>query len=116
MSIDELPQLWNIIRGDMSFCGPRPLLTEYLQYYSEREHRRHEVRPGITGLAQIKGRNRLSWDKRLELDVQYVETYSLSLDLYILLMTVWKVIAQSDNIEAPRTVLMPLSEYRKKTS
>ena len=113
-SADEIPQLWNIIRGDMSLVGPRPLLVEYLDYYSDRERRRHDVRPGLTGLAQIKGRNRLTWDRRLELDVQYVETCSLALDLYILLTTVWKVIARSDNIEAPRTVLKPLSECRKK--
>jgi len=113
-SVDEMPQFWNIIRGDMSLVGPRPLLTEYLYYYSDREKRRHDVRPGITGLAQIKGRNRLTWDKRLELDVQYVETCSLTLDLHILLITIWKVIARSDNIEAPRTVLKPLSECRKK--
>ncbi|MBD2387486.1 sugar transferase [Cylindrospermum sp. FACHB-282] len=95
-SLDELPQLWSVLKGDMSFVGPRPLLVQYLPYYSEREGLRHSVLPGITGLAQINGRNRLQWEARLELDVQYVENQSLALDIYILFMTVWKVIARSD--------------------
>lgn len=113
-SMDELPQFWNVLKGDMSLVGPRPLFMEYLPYYTERERQRHKVRPGITGLAQISGRNRLTWDKRLELDVQYVERQTLTLDLYILLVTVWKVIARSDNIEVPRMVLLSLTEYRQK--
>jgi sugar transferase EpsL len=111
-SIDELPQLWNVLEGNMSLVGPRPLLAEYLPYYTERERQRHEVRPGITGLAQINGRNRLTWDERLELDVQYVERQSLALDLYILLITVWKVITLSDNVTVPRSMLRPLTESR----
>lgn len=100
-SLDELPQLWSVLKGDMSLVGPRPLLVEYLPYYTERERKRHSVRPGITGLAQISGRNRLPWEERLELDVQYVEKQSLSLDLDILLKTIWKVIARSDvDVEA----------------
>ncbi|MBG1245569.1 sugar transferase [Nostoc sp. NZL] len=95
-SLDELPQLWNVFTGDMSFVGPRPLLVHYLPYYSARERQRHSVLPGITGLAQINGRNRLLWEDRLELDVQYVEKQSLALDIYILFMTVWKVIVRSD--------------------
>ena len=95
-SLDELPQLWSVLKGDMSFIGPRPLLLEYLPYYSERECQRHSVLPGITGLAQINGRNRLAWEDRLELDAQYVEKQSLALDIYILFMTVWKVISRSD--------------------
>ncbi|WP_341530179.1 sugar transferase [Nostoc sp. UHCC 0302] len=95
-SLDELPQLWSVLKGDMSFIGPRPLLIEYLPYYSERERKRHSVLPGITGLAQINGRNRLLWEDRLEFDIQYVEKQSLALDFYILFMTVWKVIARSD--------------------
>ncbi len=95
-SLDELPQLWSVLTGEMSFVGPRPLLVQYLPYYSARECLRHSVLPGITGLAQINGRNKLPWADRLELDVQYVEQQSLGLDIYILFMTVWKVIARSD--------------------
>ncbi len=90
-SLDELPQLINVLRGEMSFVGPRPLLPEYLPFYSPRERARHAVRPGITGLAQVLGRNDLSWDDRLELDVQYVERLSLSLDAWILLRTLASV-------------------------
>lgn len=87
-SIDELPQLINVLKGDMSLVGPRPLLMDYLPLYSPRQARRHEVRPGITGWAQVNGRNSLSWDERLELDVWYVDHASLALDLKILLLTV----------------------------
>lgn len=86
-SIDELPELWNVVRGDMSLVGPRPLLPQYLERYSPRQARRHEVRPGITGLAQVSGRNALDWDEKLELDVQYVERRSLALDVAILVRT-----------------------------
>jgi lipopolysaccharide/colanic/teichoic acid biosynthesis glycosyltransferase len=113
-SMDELPQLWNALKGDMSLVGPRPLFVKYLPYYTERERRRHNVRPGITGLAQISGRNQILWDERLELDVQYVENQSFALDLYILLKTVWKVVARSDIVEAPGTVQGPLTKYRQK--
>jgi sugar transferase EpsL len=91
-SLDELPQLWNVVRGDMSLVGPRPLLPAYLGRYTDRQARRHEVRPGITGLAQISGRNALTWPERLELDVRYVEQRSLWLDLVILLRTVGRVL------------------------
>ncbi len=94
-SLDELPQLWNVIRGEMSLVGPRPLLPEYLALYSQRQARRHEVLPGITGLAQVLGRNALEWDKRLELDVQYVEQQSFNLDLRILWMTIACVAGRS---------------------
>ncbi len=87
-SLDELPQLWNVVRGEMSLVGPRPLLPEYLALYDERQSRRHEVLPGITGLAQVQGRNALAWESRLELDVLYVEQQSFLLDLKILWMTV----------------------------
>ncbi len=87
-SLDELPELWNVIRGDMSLVGPRPLLMEYLPLYSARQRRRHEVRPGLTGWAQVNGRNALSWEERFELDLWYVEHRSLLLDLRILLRTV----------------------------
>lgn len=91
-SIDELPQLINIIKGDMSLIGPRPLLPKYLPYYTEREKLRHTVRPGITGLAQINGRNNLGWDDRLELDARYVENISLKNDIKIAYKTIYNVI------------------------
>ncbi len=91
-SLDELPELWNVLKGDMSLVGPRPLLMEYLPLYNDFQFRRHEVRPGITGWAQINGRNALSWDERFDLDVWYVENQSLWLDLKILIRTVKKVI------------------------
>ncbi|ROS57056.1 sugar transferase [Frigoribacterium sp. PhB118] len=90
-SLDELPTLWNVLRGDMSLVGPRPLLVRYLERYSPRQARRHDVRPGVTGLAQINGRNAISWADKLELDVRYVETRSFFGDLGILLSTVRKV-------------------------
>ena len=85
LSLDELPQLWNVVKGDMSMVGPRPLLTQYLPLYDSRQATRHTVRPGLTGLAQVNGRNTLIWAERLELDAQYVETYSFSRDVGILL-------------------------------
>ena len=91
-SLDELPELWNVLRGDMSLVGPRPLLVEYLDRYSPRQARRHEVRPGITGLAQVSGRNALGWDERLELDVRYVDERTFWLDLRILLLTLGTVV------------------------
>jgi lipopolysaccharide/colanic/teichoic acid biosynthesis glycosyltransferase len=90
--LDELPQLINVLNGDMSLVGPRPLSIEYLKLYTPQQARRHEVRPGITGLAQIKGRNKLSWDERFALDVSYVDHASLALDLRILLQTVINVL------------------------
>ena len=95
-SLDELPELWNVLKGDMSLVGPRPLLMDYLPLYSERQARRHEVRPGITGWAQVNGRNALSWDEKFELDVWYVENRTLWLDIKILFMTVWKVVKRDD--------------------
>ncbi len=91
-SLDELPQLWNILKGDMSFIGPRPLIVRYLERYSPEQARRHEVLPGITGLAQINGRNAISWAEKFKLDVWYIDHWSLWLDLKILLLTVVKVI------------------------
>jgi sugar transferase EpsL len=93
-SLDELPELVNVIRGDMSLVGPRPLLMEYLPRYTREQARRHDVRPGITGWAQLNGRNTLPWERRFELDVWYVEHQSLRLDVWILLLTVWKAVAQ----------------------
>lgn len=91
-SLDELPELWNVLKGDMSLVGPRPLLMEYLPLYSERQARRHEVRPGITGWAQVNGRNALSWEEKFELDVWYVENRTLWLDMKILFLTIWRVV------------------------
>lgn len=90
-SLDELPELWNVLKGEMSLVGPRPLRMDYLPLYSERQSRRHEVCPGITGWAQVNGRNSVGWAERLEMDVWYVENRSFLLDLRILAMTVWKV-------------------------
>ncbi len=108
-SLDELPQLWNVIKGDMSLVGPRPLLVEYLDRYTPRQARRHEVRPGITGWAQVNGRNALSWEERFELDVWYVEHWSLWLDLRILGRTLLKVVRRegvSAASEATMSVFM----------
>ncbi len=94
LSLDELPQLWNIVRGDMSFVGPGPLLMQYLPLYNERQFRRHEVRPGLSGLAQISGRNQLTWEEKFELDVTYVETRSFGLDALILLKSLGVVMSR----------------------
>jgi lipopolysaccharide/colanic/teichoic acid biosynthesis glycosyltransferase len=93
-SLDELPELWNVLVGDMSLVGPRPLLMEYLSRYSPRQSRRHDVKPGITGLAQVHGRNTLPWNERFDLDVFYVRNLSFVLDLTILLRTPWQVAAR----------------------
>lgn len=93
-SLDELPELWNVIKGDMSLVGPRPLLMEYLPLYNERQSARHNVRPGITGWAQVNGRNAISWEEKFELDVWYVENQSLFLDIKILFLTLKKVIVK----------------------
>ena len=95
-SLDELPELWNVVKGDMSLVGPRPLLMEYLPLYSKEQARRHKVRPGITGYAQINGRNTIGWDKKFELDTWYVDNQSLWLDIKILLKTVKKVVIKDD--------------------
>ena len=92
LSLDELPQLWNVLKGDMSFVGPRPLLVEYLPLYSKRQAMRHNVRPGITGWAQVNGRNAITWEQKFEYDVWYVENQSLWLDIKILILTVKKVL------------------------
>ena len=95
-SLDELPQLFNVFKGNMSFVGPRPLLVEYLPLYNERQKKRHDVKPGITGWAQVNGRNAISWEEKFELDVWYVEHQSFWLDMKILWMTFLKVIKRSD--------------------
>ena len=105
-SIDELPELINILRGDMSFIGPRPLLMEYLPIYSTFQARRHEVMPGLSGLAQINGRNSLSWEDKFRLDVWYVDNQSFWLDIRLFMVTIWKVIRR-DGISAPGEATMP---------
>lgn len=95
-SIDELPGLWSVLKGEMSLVGPRPLLVEYLPLYSEEQARRHNVKPGITGWAQVNGRNTLSWEEKFQFDVWYVDNQTLRLDIKILLMTVKKVFIQAD--------------------
>jgi len=95
-SLDELPELWNVLKGDMSLVGPRPLLMEYLPLYSHQQARRHELRPGMTGWAQVNGRNALSWDEKFRLDVWYIDNHSVLLDIKILIMTVVKVVRSDD--------------------
>lgn len=112
-SLDELPELWNIFCGDMSLIGPRPLLVSYLPYYTEREQLRHTVRPGLTGLAQVSGRNFLAWDKRLEKDVEYVENLSFLLDVKIFFTTIKKVFVREDVAEDTNVIEGNLAEIRK---
>ena len=109
-SLDELPELWNVLKGEMSLVGPRPLLVQYLDRYSERQARRHEVKPGITGLAQVMGRNALAWEEKFEWDVRYVETRSLILDVKILFLTVKAVLFRT-GISAAGEATMP--EFRE---
>lgn len=97
-SLDELPELFNILKGDMSIIGPRPLLVSYLPYYTEEERLRHHVRPGLTGLAQVSGRNYIDWDKRMEKDVEYVKNLSFAMDVKVLWMTVKTVLGRSDEV------------------
>lgn len=112
-SLDELPELFNIFKGDMSIVGPRPLLCSYLPYYTEREKKRHSVMPGLTGLAQVNGRNMLAWDERLELDVRYAENITFIGDMKIIVRTVTKVFA-SEGIAVDTAVVEPnLAEERE---
>lgn len=104
-SLDELPELWNVLKGDMSLVGPRPLLMQYLDRYTPEQARRHEVRPGITGWAQVNGRNALSWDEKFRLDVWYVDNMSLWLDLRIVALTVWKILKR-EGISQPGQATM----------
>ena len=105
-SLDELPQLWNVLRGELSFVGPRPLLMRYLARYTPEQARRHEVLPGITGWAQVNGRNAIGWEERFALDVWYVDHWSLVLDLRILLLTLWRVLRR-EGIAAEGSATMP---------
>ncbi len=111
-SLDELPEVWNILKGEMSFVGPRPWAISYLPYFTERERRRHLVRPGLSGLAQVNGRTVASWDERLKYDIEYVENISLMLDLKIIFLTIKKVFTKSDLVEAGEQG--DFSEYREK--
>ena len=112
-SLDELPELWSIFKGDMSLIGPRPLLVSYLPWYTEREKLRHTVRPGLTGLAQVSGRNFIEWDKRLEKDVEYVEHLSFWMDLKVLVKTIQVIFAKNDVAVDTDAVEGNLAEIRK---
>ncbi len=113
-SLDEIPQLINVLKGDMSLIGPRPLLIQYLAYYTDREKKRHTVKPGISGLAQVSGRNNLKWDERLEFDVWYTEHVTFKLDLNIILKSIKIIIMRKDIVIIPGNTLLPLNDYRKK--
>lgn len=112
-SLDELPELWNVLKGEMSLVGPRPLLMEYLALYSPEQARRHEVRPGVTGWAQVNGRNAISWSEKFALDVWYVDNRSIWLDLKIIWLTICKVVKR-DGISAAGEATMPKFEGEKK--
>jgi len=105
-SLDELPSLWNVLKNDMSLVGPRPLLVEYLPLYSTHQARRHEIKPGVTGWAQVNGRNAISWDEKFDLDIWYVDNQSIWLDIKILYLTIKKVVTR-DNINAEGELTMP---------
>jgi len=112
-SMDEIPQLLNVLIGDMSLIGPRPLLLRYLPFYTDRERLRHSVRPGITGLAQVNGRNTVRWDDRLAFDVEYVENMSFKQDVQILYKTVLKVVASENIVVDPESIMQNLDDERR---
>lgn len=112
-SLDELPELWNILKGDMSLVGPRPLLERYLPLYDENQKRRHEAKPGLTGLAQIKGRNALSWEEKFQLDVEYVDNISFLGDIKIILLTVRKVLLREGIHSATAVTMEPFTGSKK---
>nr|WP_264470137.1 sugar transferase [Anaerostipes caccae] len=112
-SLDELPELINIIKGDMSFIGPRPLLVRYLPFYTEEEHARHSVRPGLTGLAQVNGRNNLPWEERFRIDLNYISNVSFKEDLSIFVQTIQKVLLKEDICSGNEQRLLDLDEERK---
>ena len=111
-SLDELPEAWNILKGDMSVVGPRPWAVSYLKYFTPEEHRRHEVRPGLTGLAQVNGRTASNWERRLRYDIEYVDNVTFLNDLKIICLTVKKCIARADVVEAEKQG--NFSDYRRK--
>lgn len=112
-SLDELPELFNILNGDMSIVGPRPLLVEYLPRYNEVQHRRHEVRPGLSGLAQVNGRNAISWEEKFDWDVTYVDSISFVGDIKIILLTIWKAFVKEEGIAAQGCATMSEFEGSK---
>lgn len=112
-SLDELPELFNILKGDMSLIGPRPLLVRYLPYYTEQERHRHDVRPGLTGLAQVNGRNALGWEERFQYDLDYVNHISFGLDLKIIGMTVGKVLKRSGTLSGADQTVADFDVYRR---
>ena len=112
-SLDELPELFNILKGDMAIVGPRPLLIRYLPYYTEEERHRHDVRPGLTGLAQINGRNTTNWTERFKLDLEYAQNVSLIKDIKIVLKTIMKVLKKQDILVGQEQILLDLDEERK---
>lgn len=112
-SLDELPELINILKGDMSFVGPRPLLVRYLPYYKNAERVRHSVRPGLTGLAQVNGRNTLGWDERLKFDIKYVEKISFSIDMIIIIKTIINVLSHKGVVDAGNYEMLDLDKERK---
>lgn len=112
-SLDELPELFNILKGDMSLIGPRPLLVRYLPYYTEEESHRHDVRPGLTGYAQVNGRNALGWEERFAFDLEYVKNVSFLMDLKIIGMTVGKVLKRSGTLSGADQTVADFDVYRK---
>ncbi len=112
-SLDELPELFNILKGDMSLIGPRPLLIRYLPYYTRREYHRHDVRPGLTGLAQINGRNALGWEERFAYDLEYVEHLTFMMDLKVIFQTVGKVIKRTGSLSGDAQTVADLDAYRE---
>lgn len=112
-SLDELPELFNILKGDMSLIGPRPLLVRYLPYYTSQERHRHDVRPGLTGLAQVNGRNALGWEERFAFDLEYVNRLTLGMDLKIIGMTVGKVLKHSGTLSGAEQTVADFDVYRK---
>ena len=112
-SLDELPEFWNVLKGDMSVVGPRPLLMEYMDFYTDEEMLRHTVRPGVTGLAQVSGRNATTWDERLAYDVEYVKTQSLLGDLRIIFKTIYQVFKKEGVVVVPSTMYQKLSDERR---
>lgn len=113
-SLDELPEIFNVLKGEMSLVGPRPLLVKYLEYYTEREKKRHLVRPGITGWAQVNGRNLLHWDARLEKDIEYVENLTFLFDIKIIILTIKKVVGKEDIITEKEMPFLTLDKEREK--
>lgn len=113
-SLDEIPEFFNILKGDMSFIGPRPLLVSYLPYYTKKEHHRHDVRPGLTGLAQVNGRNLLGWDDRFKKDLEYVENVSFLMDIKIIFMTIKTVFSRKGITDEKGVSMTLLSDERKK--